>query len=128
MLFAFFACTSDGDDALVVEPYYTNYNSVRDDGRRAPRAAARRAARTASTCRRARPGKRALTPRTRLVLLCNPNNPTGTVYRRDELETVAAFCRDHGLFLVADEVYREFVYDGRAAIGVLTLPGLRGAR
>ena len=57
--------------------------------------------------------ERALTPRTRAVILCNPNNPTGTVYTGDELEMVAEFCRDHGLFLIADEVYREFVYDGR---------------
>jgi aspartate aminotransferase len=66
--------------------------------------------------------ERALTPRTRLVIICNPNNPTGTVYRREELEMVAAFCRDHGLFLVSDEVYREFVYDGTRAISALELP------
>ena len=57
------------------------------------------------------------------MLLCNPNNPTGTVYRRDELEATLAFCREHGLFLVADEVYRELVYDGRTATSALTLPG-----
>jgi aspartate aminotransferase len=65
--------------------------------------------------------ERALTPRMRIVLLCNPNNPTGTVYTREELEAVATFCRDHGLFLVSDEVYREFVYDGRKAISALEL-------
>ncbi len=67
--------------------------------------------------------ERALTPRTRLVLLCNPNNPTGTVYREDELRSVAEFCRDRGLFLVVDEVYREFVYDGRQSKSALTLSG-----
>ena len=67
--------------------------------------------------------ERALTPRTRLVLLCNPNNPTATVYAREELEMVAAFCRDHGLFLVADEVYREFVYDGAHSVSALSLAG-----
>jgi len=66
---------------------------------------------------------RALTPRTRLVLLCNPGNPTGVVYRKDELEAVARFCREHQLFLVSDEVYREFVYDGLSATSVLSLPG-----
>jgi aspartate aminotransferase len=64
----------------------------------------------------------ARTPRTKMVLLCNPSNPTGTVYRRDELEMIASFCRDHGLFLISDEVYREFVYDGAAAISALSLP------
>jgi len=122
LLFAFFATTVDGDDALVVEPYYTNYNSfatmagVRlvalqstgEDGFHLPPRDA---------------WERALTPRTRLVLLCNPNNPTGTVYSRAELEMVAGFCRDHGLFLVADEVYREVVYDGAQSVSALSLPG-----
>ncbi len=67
--------------------------------------------------------EKALTPRSRLVILCNPNNPTGTVYRHDELEMIGGFCRDHGLFLISDEVYREFVYDGRRAISALELPG-----
>ncbi len=122
LLFTFFATTSEGDEALVCEPYYTNYNSfatmagvrlvpLRTHGENGfhlpPRAE----------------WEKALTPRTRLVLLCNPNNPTGTVYTREEIEQVATFCRDHGLFLVADEVYREFVYDGGHAVSALTLPG-----
>jgi len=68
--------------------------------------------------------ERARTPRTRAVILCNPNNPTGTVYTRAELEAIGAFCREHGLFLISDEVYREFVYDGREVTSALTLPGL----
>jgi len=51
----------------------------------------------------------------------DPNNPTGTVYSRAELDMIAGFCRDHGLFLVSDEVYREFVYDGGTAISALEL-------
>jgi aspartate aminotransferase len=122
ILFALTACAGDGDEALVVEPFYTNYVAfatmagVRlrplrargEDGFHLPPMAE---------------WKKALTPRTRLVLLCNPGNPTGTVYRTDELEAVAAFCRENGLFLVADEVYREFVYDGRSSTSVLSLPG-----
>jgi len=122
LLFAMLACAGVGDEALVVEPFYTNYQSF------ATMAGLRLVA------LRARPEDgfhlppreewaRALTPRTRLVLLCNPGNPTGTVYRHDELEAVAAFCREHGLFLVADEVYREFVYDGLSTTSVLALPG-----
>jgi aspartate aminotransferase len=64
-----------------------------------------------------------LTPRTRCVVLCNPNNPTGTVYSPGELADIAAFCREHGLFLVCDEVYREFVYDGRRTVSALELAG-----
>jgi aspartate aminotransferase len=58
-----------------------------------------------------------------MVLVCNPNNPTGTVYTAEELTVVAEFCRDHGLFLVADEVYRELVFDGRKHVSALSLPG-----
>ena len=122
LLFALLACAGPGDEALVVEPFYTNYQSF----------ATMAGVRLVALRARGEDGfhlppreewTRALTPRTRLVLLCNPGNPTGTVYRRDELEAVAGFCREHGLFLVADEVYREFVYDGLSTTSVLALPG-----
>lgn len=122
VLFAFLACAGPGDEALVVEPFYTNYSAF----------AMMAGVRLVPLRARGEDGfhlppleewRRALTPRTRLVILCNPNNPTGTVYRPDELEAIARFCREHGLFLVADEVYRELVYDGRRATSVLSLPG-----
>jgi len=122
VLFSFFACAGEGDDVLVVEPYYTNYNSF----------ASMAGVRLVALTSKGDDGfhlpprddwERALTPRTRLVILCNPNNPTGTVYTREEVVRVAEFCRDRGLFLVLDEVYREFVYDGRRAESGLTLPG-----
>jgi aspartate aminotransferase len=68
--------------------------------------------------------EKALTKRTKMVVLCNPNNPTGTVYTPEELAMVAAFCKDRGLFLVSDEVYREFVYDGRTSKSALGVPGM----
>jgi aspartate aminotransferase len=122
ILFAFMACADEGDEALVVEPFYTNYAAF----------ATMAGIRLVPLRARGEDGfhlppveewKRALTPRTRLVLLCNPGNPTGTVYRRDELEATLAFCGENGLFLVADEVYRELVYDGRSATSALSLPG-----
>ncbi len=122
LLFALTACAGPGDEALVVEPFYTNYSAF----------ATMAGVRLVPLRARAEDGfhlppveewTRALTPRTRLVLLCNPNNPTGTVYRRQEVEAVAAFCRDHGLFLVADEVYRELAYDGAKATSALDVPG-----
>lgn len=122
ILFAFVACANEGDEALVVEPFYTNYTAF----------ATMAGVRLVPLRARGEDGfhlppveewRKALTPRTRLVLLCNPGNPTGTVYRRDELEAALAFCRENGLFLVADEVYRELVYDGRSATSALSLPG-----
>ena len=122
ILFAFMACANEGDEALVVEPFYTNYTAF----------ATMAGLRLVPLRSRGEDGfhlppveewRKALTPRTRLVLLCNPGNPTGTVYRRDEVEATLAFCRENGLFLVADEVYRELVYDGRSATSALSLPG-----
>ncbi|HEX3068300.1 MAG TPA: pyridoxal phosphate-dependent aminotransferase, partial [Thermoanaerobaculia bacterium] len=120
LLFAFLACANEGDDVLLIEPFYANYRAfttmaglnivpVTSRGRDGFHLPAREMF------------ERALTPRTRIVVLCNPSNPTGTVYSRDELEMLAGFCRDHGLFLISDEVYREFVYDGRKAISALEL-------
>jgi aspartate aminotransferase len=120
ILFAFLACANDGDDVLVVEPFYANYRAF----------ATMAGLNLLPVTSRGRDGfhlpprdvfERALTPRTRIVILCNPNNPTGTVYSKEELEAVAGFCRDNGLFLVSDEVYREFVYDGRKAMSALEL-------
>ena len=120
--FALFACANEGDEALLVEPFYTNYQAFAmmagvtlrpvptrgEDGFHLPPRAVWEAH---------------LTPRTRLVMLCNPNNPTGTVYTREELTMVAELCRDRGLFLVLDEVYRELVYDGRKPFSGLSLLG-----
>jgi aspartate aminotransferase len=122
ILFALFACGNEGDEALLVEPFYTNYRAFAtlaairlkplvshgEDGFHLPPRAE---------------WEKALSPRTRMVILCNPNNPTGTVYTRDELEMIAGFCRDHDLYLIGDEVYREFVYDGRQVTSCLALPG-----
>src|SRR5438552_7063635 len=98
LLFAFLACANEGDDALVVEPFYTNYSAF----------ATMAGVRLVPLTSRAEDGfhlpareawDKALTDRTRMVLLCNPSNPTGTVYTEDEVRRVAGFCRDHGLFL-----------------------------
>ncbi|HEY0594023.1 MAG TPA: pyridoxal phosphate-dependent aminotransferase [Thermoanaerobaculia bacterium] len=123
LLFALMACCDPGDEAIVVEPFYTNYASF----------AAMAGVRLVPVTSRGREGfhlpppavwERALSDRTRVILLCNPNNPTGTVYRPEEIEMVARFCRDRGIFLLSDEVYREFVYGGRKAISALSLEGM----
>src|SRR5207253_1345097 len=120
ILFAFMACANEGEEVLVLEPFYANYRSF----------ATMAGLTIVPVTSRARDGfhmparetwQRALTPRTRIIIICNPNNPTGTVYTREELDMIAGFCRDNNLFLISDEVYREFVYDGRKAISALEL-------
>jgi aspartate aminotransferase len=120
ILFALMACANDGDDVIVIEPFYANYRAF----------ATMAGLNIVPVTSRGRDGfhlperhvfERAVTPRTRALILCNPSNPTGVVYTSEELEMIASFCRDHGLFLISDEVYREFVYDGRRAISALEL-------
>lgn len=120
LLFAFMACANEGDDVLMLEPFYTNYRAFTTMA----------GLNIVPVTSRGRDGfhvppremwERALTPRTRIVVLCNPNNPTGTVYSPDELRMIAEFCREHELFLISDEVYREFVYDGGRAMSALEL-------
>jgi aspartate aminotransferase len=68
--------------------------------------------------------RRLVTPRTRAMLICSPNNPTGTVYGQDDLSALGAVAAEHDLFLLADETYREIVFDGPAAPSALAIPGL----
>ena len=123
LLFVLGAIADHGDQVLVFEPFYTNYSGFAglvgvetvpvttrgEDGYHLP-------SREAIEAR--------LSERTRAILLCSPNNPTGTVYRDDELEMIGELCRQHGLYLVSDEVYREFTYDGLKHRSAWTLPGL----
>lgn len=122
LLFAIAASCDPGDDIIVCEPFYTNYAgfshllSVRvkavttcvEDGFRIDPAKVREQ----------------IGERTRAIVLPSPGNPTGLVLTRDELDELAQVCRDHGLFFVCDEVYREFVYDqpaGSRAASILSL-------
>lgn len=123
VLFAFLCLAEVGDEVIVFEPFYTNYSSF----------ATMAGVKLVPVQCRGEEGfhlppreafEKALSKRTRFVLLCNPNNPTGTVYSREEVQRVADFCRDHDLFLVSDEVYREFVYGGISATSALDIAGM----
>lgn len=123
VLFAFLCLAEAGDEVIVFEPFYTNYSSF----------ATMASVKLVPVQCRGEEGfhlppreamEKALSKQTRFVLLCNPNNPTGTVYSREEVQRVADFCRDHDLFLVSDEVYREFVYGGISATSALDIPGM----
>jgi aspartate aminotransferase len=123
ILFAFNVVADEGEEIIIPEPFYTNYNgyaemanlrvvpvrTVAEDGFHLPSDAALDAA---------------VTPRTRAMMVCSPNNPTGTVLTWEELERLAAFVTRHGLFLIADEVYKEFTYDGRRHRSILELSGI----
>ena len=123
LLFTLAAIADHGDDVLVFEPFYTNYSGF----------AALVGVQTRPVTTYAEDGyhlpamdkiEAQIGPKTRAILLCSPNNPTGTVYSDEELEGVGDLCRKHGLYLVADEVYREFTYDGARHRSAATLADL----
>lgn len=113
----------DGDEIVVFEPFYTNYSGF----------SAMLGIRPVPVTTRAEDGyhlpsreeiEARITDRTRAILICSPNNPTGTVYTDEELELLVSICIERKLFLVADEVYREFTYDGKSHRSILTMEGL----
>ncbi|RYD58764.1 MAG: pyridoxal phosphate-dependent aminotransferase [Sphingobacteriales bacterium] len=121
--FAIMSCLDPGDEIIIPEPFYANYNGFStsagvkivpipsgiDDGFSLPSIEA---------------FEKAVTTRTKAIMICNPNNPTGYLYSQDELETLRQICLKHDLFLFSDEAYREFCYDGRKHISALSLEGL----
>ena len=123
LLFSFGSAMDEGDQVIIPEPFYANYNgfatasgvkvvpveSSIETGFALPAVAAFEAA---------------ITPKTKGVLICNPGNPTGYLYSKEELEQLRDIVLRHDLFLIADEVYREFTYDGEPHHSVLTIKGL----
>jgi aspartate aminotransferase len=111
ILLAFATVADPGDEIIIPEPFYTNYNGYAsladlkvvpltlkvEDGYRLPPAADFEAR---------------ISPRTRAMVLCSPNNPTGSVYTHEELRRVIALALKHDLYIIGDEVYKEFIYDG----------------
>ncbi len=122
LLFALQIACDPGDEALVLEPFYTNYAAFARMGGVALRGLP---ADAASGFQLPDDGalESALGPKTRAILLCSPNNPTGAALSVEELGRLARLAVKHDLFLIADEVYREFVYDG-AHVSALSVPGL----
>lgn len=122
--FAFSVVSDPGGEIIIPEPFYTNYNGFAscadvkivpltlsvEDGFRLPPVDAIAAK---------------ISPKTRAILLNSPSNPTGTVYTPEELERVVALALEHDLFIIADEVYKEFVYDGATHKSVLEFDEIR---
>ena len=124
LLFALGSTMDVGDEIIIPEPFYANYNgfsvasgvtvvpviSTIDDGFALPPIAA---------------FEDLITPRTKAILICNPGNPTGYLYSQEEMNQLAALVKKHDLFLIADEVYREFIYDAKDKhYSVMNIPGI----
>jgi aspartate aminotransferase len=123
ILFALFSCLNPGDEIIIPEPFYTNYNAFAltanvvvkpitaniKDGFALPPISE---------------FEKVITPRTKAIMVCNPNNPTGYLYSREELYQLRDLVLKHDLYLFADEVYREFCYGGNEHFSVMKLEGL----
>ena len=123
LLFALNSCLDAGDEVIIPEPFYANYNGFStssgvtvkpistsiDDGFALPPI---------------EEFVKLITPKTKAILICNPGNPTGYLYSKEELETLRDIVIKYDLFLFADEVYREFAYDGHKHLSVLSVEGL----
>ena len=123
LLFAFGSIMDSDDEIIIPEPFYANYNGFS----------------TASNIKVvpviskiednfALPAieefEKLITPKTKAILICNPGNPTGYLYSKDEIKKLAQIVKKHDLFLIADEVYREFVYDGNEFYSIMQEEGL----
>ncbi len=123
LLFGLNSCLDNGEEIIIPEPFYANYNgfsisagvkvkpitTIINDGFALPAI---------------EEFEKLITPQTKAILICNPGNPTGYLYSKEELETLRDIVIKHDLFLFADEVYREFCYDGNTHHSVLNIEGL----
>ncbi|MDP2722601.1 MAG: pyridoxal phosphate-dependent aminotransferase [Bacteroidales bacterium] len=123
LLFAFQSIMDPDDEVIIPEPFYANYNGF----------ATNAGIKVVPIFSSIESGfalppiedfEKNITPRTKAILICNPNNPTGYLYSKEELEVLRDIVKKNGLFLIADEVYREFTYDGKTHYSCMYLDGL----
>jgi aspartate aminotransferase len=123
IVFSLMACVNPGEEVIIPEPFYANYNGfaitagikivpvtsyIKDDFALPP----------------IREIEKKITPKTKGIMVCNPNNPTGYLYSREELLHLREIVKEHDLFLFSDEAYREFCYDGATHFPAMNLKGI----
>ena len=121
--FALMATVDPGEEMIVPEPFYANYNgfSVAAGVNVVPITSG---IENSFALPPIEAFEKVITPKTRGIIICNPNNPTGYLYSRKELEMLGEIVKKHDLYLYSDEVYREFCYDGEKHFSAMDLPGL----
>ena len=123
LMFAMGSTMDQGDEIIIPEPFYANYNGFST-------ASGINVVPVISTIETgfALPAiadfEKLITPKTKAILICNPGNPTGYLYSKEEIMQLADLVKKHDLFLISDEVYREFTYDGDIHYSVMNVPGL----
>ncbi len=123
VMFAYMACLNPGDEIIIPEPAYANYMGFACETGVVVRTITTRIE-DGFALPAAEEFEKLITPRTRAIMICNPNNPTGTLYTDDELLKLRDIVKKHDLFLFADEVYREFAYNGKPYLSCMCLEGI----
>ena len=123
LLFGLFSCLDDGDEIIIPEPFYANYNGFSQAGNIVVKPITS-SIENGFALPPISDFEQLISDKTKAILICNPNNPTGYLYSKEELEQLKTIVLRHDLFLFVDEVYREFAYDGRSHTSVLELEGL----
>lgn len=122
IMFGFFCCFNPGDEVIIPEPFYANYNGF----------ACAAGVNVLPITSKIETGfalppiadfEKVITNKTKAIIICNPNNPTGYLYSREEMEALKNICLKHNLYLFSDEAYREFCYDGEY-VSAMHLKGL----
>ena len=123
LLFAMGSTMYVNDEIIIPEPFYANYNgfSTASGVKVVPVISG---IETGFALPPIEAFEKLITPKTKAILICNPGNPTGYLYSQEEILTLAEIVKKHDLFLIADEVYREFIYDGDKHYSVMNVPGL----
>ncbi len=120
---AFMTCLNPGDEVIIPEPFYANYNGFAVQAGVVVKPIVSRIENDFALPP-VEEFEKLITPRTKGIVICNPNNPTGYLYSREELEQLATIVKKHDLYLFSDEVYREFCYDGITHYSAMMLKGL----
>ncbi len=123
IMFAIMSCLDPGDEIIIPEPFYANYNGFSTSSG-VKVVAIPCSIDTGFALPPIEMFEIAVTTRTKAIMICNPNNPTGYLYSLDELNILKEICLKHDLFLFSDEAYREFCYDGAKHTSALSLTGL----
>ena len=123
VLFAFMACLNPGDEIIVPEPAYANYMAFAISAGAKIRTIAT-SIEEGFALPRVEQFEKLINEKTRAIMICNPNNPTGYLYTRREMNQIRDLVRKYDLYLFSDEVYREYIYTGSPYISVLNLEGL----
>ena len=123
LLMAIMTCFNPGDEIIIPEPFYANYNGFTNanDVKVVP---VRSYIESGFALPPVAEFEKAITPRTKGIMICNPGNPTGYLYSEAEMLLLRDLVKKHDLFLLSDEVYREFCYDGKAYKSVMQLQGV----